>query len=100
MRRPSLTQARTESPSNSSDKAPANLMGELDGIADLHVMREVELRVLIGLLIVEAADLPSLPAHDSDYILDLRGDHGKVRGHSGQPVTQRVNLIVSSSITG
>lgn len=68
-------------------------MGQIDGVANFRLMREIELRMLIGLLIVETAGLPSLLAHDLDHVLNLGGDHGKVgRRNRLIPITKRLEI--------
>jgi len=62
----------------------ADLMGQRNRVADLHLVREVELRILIGLLVVKAADHPALLAHDLNDLLDLGGNHAEVGGHGGR----------------
>src|SRR5207253_1367190 len=45
--------------------------GQLVGVADLEVVGEVQLRLLVGLLVVQAVDLPALGAHDARAAVDL-----------------------------
>ena len=61
-------------------ESPAHLACKLNGVASLDLMWKEKLRKLVGLLVIQAPDVPVLSPHHRQDILHLRRRHREVRG--------------------